>query len=61
MIDHEICVRCGICEETCPEIFKMDEDENKVTVVFETVPPESEESARQAAEDCAVEAITIEA
>jgi ferredoxin len=24
-IDRENCISCGSCEETCPEVFKLDE------------------------------------
>jgi ferredoxin len=58
-IDNGICIRCGICADTCPEIFRLAEDEDKVIIAFETIPAELEESCRQAASDCAVGAITI--
>jgi ferredoxin len=25
-IDRANCISCGTCEETCPEVFKLDED-----------------------------------
>ena len=57
-IDQETCIRCRICVETCPEIFTMAEDE--ILVSFEILPEEAEERVRQAAADCAVEAIIFE-
>lgn len=57
-VDKDACVGCGLCVETCPEVFEMDEGVARVKVT--EVPPESEASCREAAEDCPVEAIHIE-
>lgn len=51
------CTACGVCEETCPEVFKQGDD--IAEVIVDEIPPEAEASARQAAEDCPVEAITL--
>ncbi len=57
-VDAETCTGCTLCTQTCSEVFKMDGD---VAVVFtDPVPPEAEETCRQAAEECPVEAIKIE-
>ena len=57
IVDQDLCTGCGLCPDTCPEVFKMDGDTAKVIV--DTVPEKSEESCREAAEDCPVEAISI--
>ncbi len=57
-IDAEVCTGCGLCADTCPEVFELGDDVAQVMV--EEVPPEMEDCVRQAAEDCPVEAITIE-
>jgi ferredoxin len=54
----DACTACGLCVETCPEVFEMGPDIAQVKV--ETVPPDSEQEAQQAAEECPVEAIIIE-
>ena len=25
-VDENACIGCGLCENTCPEVFKMNED-----------------------------------
>jgi ferredoxin len=57
-VDPDLCTACELCVETCPEVFDMGDD--VAIVKMDVVPPEAEESARQAAEDCPAEAIIIE-
>jgi ferredoxin len=59
IVDKDTCTGCGLCEETCPEVFRLGEDDIAAVIVDE-VPPEAQDSAREAAEGCPVEAITIE-
>jgi ferredoxin len=58
IVDSELCTGCELCCETCPEVFEMQDDVAVVKV--DEIPAEAEESAREAAEDCPSEAITIE-
>lgn len=58
IVDQETCTGCGLCPETCPEVFQMDKDVAKTIV--DTVPEGLEASAREAAEGCPVEAISIQ-
>ncbi len=52
------CTACGLCVDTCPDVFTMGDVMAEVTV--ETVPPELEDAVEQAADECPVEAIYIE-
>ena len=52
------CIACGLCCDTCPEVFEMADEFAEVLV--DQVPEEAEDSCRQAAEDCPTEAIIIE-
>jgi ferredoxin len=54
----EECIACGLCVDTCPEVLEMGDQFAEVTV--DEVPEEYREAVRQAAEECPVEAITIE-
>jgi ferredoxin len=57
-VDPDTCTGCELCTQTCPEVFKMEGD---VAVAYTNpVPPESEQLAKQAADECPVEAISIE-
>ena len=57
-VDAEECTVCGLCEETCPEVFELSDDVAKVK--GDVVVPEAQDSCREAAEDCPVEAISVE-
>ena len=57
-IDKNVCTGCGLCPETCPEVFEMDGDTANVKV--DVVPRKVEATCREAMEGCPVEAITIE-
>ena len=52
------CIACGLCCDTCPEVFEMGEELAEVLV--DEVPEEAEDSCRLAAEECPTEAIIIE-
>ena len=58
IVDEDTCTGCGLCEETCPEVFELDDDLAKV--IANPVPEDAEEACQQAADDCPVEAISIE-
>lgn len=57
-VDQDLCTGCGLCESTCPEVFELQDDVAVVKV--DTVPKDAEDSCKQAAEDCPVEAISCE-
>ena len=55
---EDTCTACGLCADTCPDVFEMGDD--IAEVVVEQVPPEFEDAVLQAADECPVEAIIIE-
>ena len=52
------CTACGLCVDTCPEVFEMSDE--IAEVIVDNVPPELEEIAQQTSDECPVEAIVIE-
>lgn len=56
-IRGELCTGCGLCPETCPEVFSMNGDTAKA--IKEEIPAEFEECSKQAADECPVNAISI--
>jgi ferredoxin len=52
------CTACGMCVDTCPEVFTM--GDAIAEVVVDEVPAELEEIVQQAADECPVEAIVVE-
>ncbi len=55
---EDTCTACGLCVDTCPEVFEMGVDMAEVTV--DEVPKQLEENVQQAADECPVEAIIVE-
>lgn len=59
IVDQDTCTACGLCIDLCPEVFQEAPD-GKAVAIEGDVPPEHEEVARDAADQCPVEAIAIE-
>lgn len=57
-VNAELCVGCGLCANTCPEVFDMKDD--KAVLKVDTVPAGSEDCCKQSKDECPVEAIIIE-
>lgn len=57
-VDKDTCIGCSLCPAVCPEVYVM-EDDGKAAALNEIVPSEVEESAKEAAESCPVNAIEI--
>ena len=55
---EDTCSACGLCVDTCPEVFDMGDD--IAIVIADPVPVECEDTAQEAADDCPVDAIIVE-
>ena len=60
VVDPDLCTACGTCTEVCPEVFELPDDADVARVKADPVPADFEDACRQAAEDCPVDAISIE-
>lgn len=56
-VDQELCISCGACIDTCPDVFEWNDDE-KARSSVEEVPSDLEEQAHDAVEGCPTSAIT---
>jgi len=52
---EEDCIGCGMCQDTCPEVFKLNEETN----IAEVINPEGgpEDLIQDAIDSCPVECI----
>jgi ferredoxin len=57
-VDADICVGCETCIDICPEIFEM--SDNIAITKMDTVPADLQDSCREAADICPVDAIFID-
>ena len=58
VVSAELCTGCGLCADTCPDVFEMKDD--KAIVKTADVPEGAVECGKEAAANCPVEAITVE-
>ncbi len=58
-LDRTGCIGCGLCAETCPNVFRMADD--GIAEAYQTdVPAADEAAAQEAAANCPVSVITVE-
>ena len=57
-IDRDGCISCGMCPETCPEVFRM-ADDGKAEVYVDVIKDDYEDSAKDAESLCPVSVIHI--
>lgn len=58
-LDKSGCISCGICEDLCPEVFRM-ADDGLAEVHQPDVPPDAEGRAVEAQDGCPTSVITVE-
>lgn len=55
-VDQDLCIGCGACEGTCPEVFELPSETSQV--ILDPVPEALQESALTAEAECPVDAIS---
>jgi len=58
IVDPDSCIGCTLCTQVCPEVYAMEGD--KAVAIKGDVPKDCENACKDAAEQCPVDAITIE-
>lgn len=58
MIDRSGCIGCGVCADTCPEVFCIADD--GLAQVCGEVSAKNEDAAKDAEQSCPVAVITVE-
>lgn len=56
-VNEELCIGCGACESTCPKVFKVKEDGKSHVIDAEAC---KDCNCQEAADNCPVQAITLE-
>lgn len=59
-VSVEDCIGCGVCEQFCPESFKLDDSAGKTVVISAEADSIYPETVKKAVESCPVSAIMIE-
>ncbi len=55
----DYCIRCGLCEDLYPDIYKRNYEKHCMDILHDPIPLELEERAKQSAADCAVAAVRL--
>jgi ferredoxin len=58
LVSEEMCIGCGDCEYSVPQVFEMGDD-NIVMVIVDDVPEELQEQVQLAVETCPYEALAL--
>ncbi|NLU40937.1 MAG: ferredoxin [Firmicutes bacterium] len=58
-VDKDLCISCGLCVQTCPDVFSWDDDD-KAEAIDDEVPEELEADVQEAADGCPTDAISVQ-
>ncbi|MEE8360418.1 MAG: ferredoxin [Candidatus Omnitrophota bacterium] len=58
IIDEGLCTGCGLCADSCPDAFEMQDD--KAVTKGDSVSNEATDCVKDAAANCPVEAIKVD-
>lgn len=57
---NDSCIGCGACTGICPDVFDLSDEGVAYSVVGEDLADDLVDGAKEAAESCPVEAISVE-
>lgn len=57
-VDQSGCIGCGLCADTCPEVFRMNDE--SLAEAYAEVTDASLATAQEARDNCPVSVITLE-
>lgn len=57
-VDKDICIGCGACEGTCPEVFSI-EDDGLAVAIDANISDNLVNSCQEACDSCPVDAISM--
>lgn len=60
VVDGDLCIGCGLCEETCPEVFRL-ADDGLAYVIDDNPAAETYADIEECVELCPVAAISVAA
>jgi ferredoxin len=60
VVDEDLCIGCGNCEDECPEVFRLEDDGLAHVIGSEEFGEDLYGCIRNAADSCPVDAISIE-
>lgn len=58
IVDQESCIGCGVCAQVSPGIYEMQGD--KAVSISEEISEDKVDSAKEGAEQCPVDAISVQ-
>lgn len=58
VVDRDLCIGCGLCEDTCPQVFRV-ADDGIAYVLSEDPPHELYADIQDCVELCPVAAISV--
>lgn len=58
-VDEDLCIACGLCSQTCPEVFELNNEEGCAEVKEDSPNCEKAGCCEESAELCPVDAIQL--
>ncbi|MFB6291150.1 MAG: ferredoxin [Candidatus Bipolaricaulia bacterium] len=58
-VDEDLCIACGLCSQTCPEVFELNNDAGYAEVKEDAVDCEVAGCCEEARDLCPVDAIQL--